>query len=211
MLATTRHSLQRGFEGVCERDARLSLPSVRSSKCLVLSALMWKYAPTENACSRRRSRARRRRLASSNGEPHLLEARIPSSAIYELDSQGFSLPQIQAMYPEVDTEAMRQAIDLEASLRRAAYSRRANSADALRARPEFSLYVAGFDWAPTISVSRLTDVDPGLTRNREDWQVIVALARRGDVDGLITNDSRMLLLAKGDDCPLSNELGAGGD
>jgi len=55
-----------------------------------------------------------------HGEPHLLDTRIPSSAIYELDRQGFSLAQIQAMYPEVDAEAMRQAIDLEASLRRAA-------------------------------------------------------------------------------------------
>jgi hypothetical protein len=60
----------------------------------------------------------------------------------------------------------------------------------------FPYYVAGFDWPPSISVSRLTDVDPGLTRNREDWQVILALAEREDVDGFVTNDRRMLLLPK---------------
>jgi hypothetical protein len=43
-------------------------------------------------------------------------------------------------------------------------------------------------------VSRLGSIEPALTRDVEDWEVLLALNRRGDVDGFITNDSGMLLL-----------------
>jgi len=60
----------------------------------------------------------------------------------------------------------------------------------------FPLYVAGFAWPRSIEVSRLAEIDPTLIRGHEDWEVLIALSGRGDVDGFITNDSRMLNLPR---------------
>jgi hypothetical protein len=58
----------------------------------------------------------------------------------------------------------------------------------------FPWFVAGFKWPPSVRVSRLRDVDPTLLGPSDDWQILLALHRRGDVDGFITNDAKMLLL-----------------
>ena len=43
----------------------------------------------------------------------------------------------------------------------------------------------------------LSSIDPALTRDTEDWQVLLALHKHADHwDGLITTDSGMLLLAR---------------
>lgn len=43
----------------------------------------------------------------------------------------------------------------------------------------------------------LLQIDPALTRDTEDWQILLALHRHSEHwDGLITTDSAMLLLAK---------------
>jgi len=60
----------------------------------------------------------------------------------------------------------------------------------------FPFYVVQFAWPKAIVVSRLADIDRSLTRNHEDWEVMLALDKRGDVDGFITNDARMLFLPK---------------
>src|SRR5712692_5475116 len=52
-----------------------------------------------------------------------------------------------------------------------------------------------FEWTrPDVRISRLYDIQPELTRDQEDWQVLPALHRRGDVDGFITNDTKLLNL-----------------
>jgi hypothetical protein len=59
----------------------------------------------------------------------------------------------------------------------------------------FPLYVTGFQWTrPGLRVSRLSDIDPELTHDQEDWEVLRALHGRADVDGFITNDAKMLNL-----------------
>jgi hypothetical protein len=60
----------------------------------------------------------------------------------------------------------------------------------------FPFYVAQFLWPKAIIVSRLADVDRSLISNRDDWEVLLALDKRGDIDGFITNDARMLLQPK---------------
>src|SRR5439155_3679211 len=45
-------------------------------------------------------------------------------------------------------------------------------------------------------VTPLMAIDPDLTRNHEDWELFRALHRRGDVEGFITNDADILLLAR---------------
>lgn len=52
-----------------------------------------------------------------HGEPHLLDTRIPSAAIYTLHERGYTLHDILAMYPEASMSAIRSAIDFERSLR----------------------------------------------------------------------------------------------
>lgn len=52
--------------------------------------------------------------------------------------------------------------------------------------------VEGLPWPDPIRLTSLYDYDPRLTRNHEDWQVLMELAKRGDVDGYISNDDRML-------------------
>jgi len=51
-----------------------------------------------------------------HGEPHLLDTRIPSATIFSLAQMGYTITQIQEMYPESSPEAIRQAVDLERSL-----------------------------------------------------------------------------------------------
>ena len=54
--------------------------------------------------------------------------------------------------------------------------------------------VTGVDWPPAPRLTSLETYEPRLIRNHEDWQVLTELARRGDVDGYITNDDSMLNL-----------------
>lgn len=42
-----------------------------------------------------------------------------------------------------------------------------------------------------LRLTRLYDLDPDLSRDHEDWQILLKLDRRGDVDGFITNDYRI--------------------
>jgi hypothetical protein len=59
----------------------------------------------------------------------------------------------------------------------------------------FPLYITGFQWArPELRISRLSEIDRELTYDQDDWQVLLALEKRGDVDGFITNDGKMLNL-----------------
>ncbi len=41
-------------------------------------------------------------------------------------------------------------------------------------------------------LTRLSTIDSRLTWGTEDWEVLLGLARRGDVDGYISNDASML-------------------
>ncbi|HET8631329.1 MAG TPA: hypothetical protein VFL91_28240 [Thermomicrobiales bacterium] len=60
----------------------------------------------------------------------------------------------------------------------------------------FPFQATGLPWPRGVEVSPLTAIDPELTRNHDDWQVFRALARRGDVDGFITNDADILNLPR---------------
>jgi uncharacterized protein (DUF433 family) len=51
-----------------------------------------------------------------HGEPHLVHTRIPTAAVYALHEQGYSLAEIQQMYPEAAREALQAAIDFERAL-----------------------------------------------------------------------------------------------
>jgi uncharacterized protein (DUF433 family)/DNA-binding transcriptional MerR regulator len=55
-----------------------------------------------------------------HGEPHIIHTRITTATLFELFSEGYSATQIQAMYPDVSSEALKQAIDLERTLNGAA-------------------------------------------------------------------------------------------
>jgi hypothetical protein len=46
-------------------------------------------------------------------------------------------------------------------------------------------------WPPAIELVRFGDIDPRMTE-WDDWQIILELDRRGDFDGLITDDGDML-------------------
>jgi len=50
-------------------------------------------------------------------------------------------------------------------------------------------------WPDSIKFSRLIDVDARLIRDYDDWQVLLALHQRGDVDAFVTQDAAMLSLA----------------
>ncbi len=56
----------------------------------------------------------------------------------------------------------------------------------------FPWQVTALDWPPYLQLSPLKKVAPHLTRDYDDWQVLLALDRRGDVDGVITNDAKIL-------------------
>jgi len=49
-------------------------------------------------------------------------------------------------------------------------------------------------WPSSVRLSRLRHLDARLTRDFEDWQVILALHQRGDVDAFVTQDAAMLSL-----------------
>jgi uncharacterized protein (DUF433 family) len=55
-----------------------------------------------------------------HGEPHVVHTRIPTAVLFELFSEGYNTTQIQAMYPDISSEALQQAIDLEQTLSGAA-------------------------------------------------------------------------------------------
>jgi uncharacterized protein (DUF433 family)/DNA-binding transcriptional MerR regulator len=50
------------------------------------------------------------------GEPHVSNTRIPTAAIYALERSGYQVDQILRFYPEVSSEDVDQALDLERSL-----------------------------------------------------------------------------------------------
>jgi uncharacterized protein (DUF433 family) len=52
------------------------------------------------------------------GSPHVLHTRLESQAIAALDQRGLPTAKIYRLYPEVSPEAIDDAIDLEAQLRR---------------------------------------------------------------------------------------------
>ncbi|MGI8423979.1 MAG: DUF433 domain-containing protein [Chloroflexota bacterium] len=60
-----------------------------------------------------------------HGEPHVLNTRIPSAAIYALSTSGYSLEQIRELYPAAEPDAVADAIDLERSIDPAARHRAA--------------------------------------------------------------------------------------
>ncbi len=60
----------------------------------------------------------------------------------------------------------------------------------------FPIAVAGVDWPPTFRLTRLATIEPTLVRDHEDWEILYALDRQGDVDGFITNDANMLELPR---------------
>jgi hypothetical protein len=59
----------------------------------------------------------------------------------------------------------------------------------------FPILVTGLEWPQTLQATRLLDHAPDLTRDVEDWQVLIELSRRGGCDGFITNDRHILTQA----------------
>lgn len=51
-----------------------------------------------------------------HGEPHILDTRITSAAIYALHKSGYTSRQIRRFYPEAQPGPIQEAIDLEGSL-----------------------------------------------------------------------------------------------
>ena len=60
----------------------------------------------------------------------------------------------------------------------------------------FPWQVTALPWPEGLRLTRLADYDARLTQSYDDWQVFYALDRRGDVDGFITNDAKILHLAR---------------
>lgn len=59
----------------------------------------------------------------------------------------------------------------------------------------FPWHASAIQWPPTVlRISRLRDADPDLVEDVDDWQIFQTLDRRGDVDGFITNDAKLLNL-----------------
>ncbi len=56
----------------------------------------------------------------------------------------------------------------------------------------FPIQVMALPWPPSVVLSRLSDIDPTLTRDYDDWEVIRTLGRQAGIDAFITNDSHML-------------------
>jgi hypothetical protein len=60
----------------------------------------------------------------------------------------------------------------------------------------FPVAAVTLPWPPNLlQVTALRDLDPRLTRGFQDFQIIQALDKRGDVHGLVTNDARILNLS----------------
>jgi hypothetical protein len=51
-------------------------------------------------------------------------------------------------------------------------------------------------WPLMVRLSRLAEIEPELIRGHDDWEILYALNRRGDVQGFITNDADMLELSR---------------
>ena len=60
----------------------------------------------------------------------------------------------------------------------------------------FPWQVTDLPWPEGLRLTRLADYDASLIQHYDDWQVFDALNRRGDVDGFITNDAKILHLAR---------------
>ena len=60
----------------------------------------------------------------------------------------------------------------------------------------FPWQVTGLPWPEYLRLTRLADYDASLIQHYDDWQVLDALNRRGDVDGFITNDAKILHLPR---------------
>lgn len=60
----------------------------------------------------------------------------------------------------------------------------------------FPVQTTGIEWPASIQVTSLATYDRNLTKNHEDWEIFHALHSRGDVDGFITNDEKLLHLAR---------------
>jgi hypothetical protein len=59
----------------------------------------------------------------------------------------------------------------------------------------FPFQATPLDWPDILELVDLAAVDATLTAGYEDWEVLAALHRRGDVQGFVTNDAKMLRLA----------------
>jgi hypothetical protein len=60
----------------------------------------------------------------------------------------------------------------------------------------FPFQATGLPWPAGLHVTPLMAIDPDLTHDRDDWEIFRALHGRGDVDGFITNNADILLLAR---------------
>lgn len=52
-----------------------------------------------------------------HGEPHVVDTRFASATLDALEVGGYTTRQIRRMYPDVSSDALDQALDLERSLR----------------------------------------------------------------------------------------------
>lgn len=59
----------------------------------------------------------------------------------------------------------------------------------------FPWHVTQLPWPSNVQITPLMTLASHLTVNFDDWQVMREFARRGDVDGFITNDADMLNLS----------------
>ena len=55
-----------------------------------------------------------------HGEPHVIDTRISTAVLFRLSEMGYQPNDIREMYPSGFARALRQALDLEQSLHRAA-------------------------------------------------------------------------------------------
>ncbi|MGI8423978.1 MAG: hypothetical protein ACR2NO_07715 [Chloroflexota bacterium] len=59
----------------------------------------------------------------------------------------------------------------------------------------FPIQATGLPWPQGIKLTPLYDFDRSLVANKDDWEVLLGLVNAG-VDGFITNDDKMLSLAR---------------
>lgn len=60
----------------------------------------------------------------------------------------------------------------------------------------FPWLATSLEWPSHLRITTLAHFDRRLTRDHDDWEVLRALAQRGDVDGYVTNDADMLALPR---------------
>lgn len=58
----------------------------------------------------------------------------------------------------------------------------------------FPWQTTGLDWPYDIRITPLPEIDPALTRDHDDWEVLLALNGLAGVDGFITNDNMLSLV-----------------